>query len=444
MAEPTWLDEGARERIRIECLTIESTWENTRNALIALFDAFVDEYCAAGAPDGDAGPLEQIPVLVYETAVSRQWLRDRPVQPVRGPVRSVKLSDGRVSLLRPSPVAVPDEALTARIGRFPVKPADLESFYKILFRPIRACLARIGRMRIAADDATGPTSESSVSTGALKSQAADNEGASEGKRKIQEITIPGVAWNNVEVVVSDQELQVSVHGKTRVISFLEAGFGKRDQNLELLKFLAASRGKLDADKFTLPRQSKTPLKSRISRLRRHLQNLIAIGENPIFYHKAAELYVCSFQIRISTDDSFPTPANAKWFDFHFHERKDGRINVSASRNRSFRTPIVEGIAGSSVLETIPQPDFDVSHIYSLGTLGFHPTGAALTKQGNALTALLRGGGRLRRNGDDTAVLKLAEWLRKWTGLSDDPLQFAGNSRLWTAAFECTSELAPRE
>jgi hypothetical protein len=440
MAEPTWLDEGARERIRIECLTIESTCENTKNALIALFNVYANEYCAAGAPEGDAGPLEQIPVLVYEAAVSRQWLRDRAVQPVRGPARPVKGSDGRTWLLRPAPVALPDEALSARIGKYPVRPGDLAWLTRILFRPTRACLARIGRMRIGAEKPTGATFASSLSAsaGALKSQAADSEGTPDGKRKVQEIVIPGVAWDDVELVVTDQELRISVRGKTRVVSFLEVGFGKRDQKLELLMYFAAARGKLRAD-FTFPKQSKTPLKSVVSRLRRVLQNLIPIDGDPVEYHMKAGLYKCSFQIKNSADNSFPTPNGATWLDFSFHLQRDGRLRVSVSARHSIRTLGGTGSASDKV-EDLPQPESAVSNIYSFEDLGLRTSTGALTPEGKAFEALLRGGGRLEAKGDDMAILKLAERLRTWTGLKGDPLQFAGSTRMWRASFDCASSI----
>jgi hypothetical protein len=56
-----------------------------------------------------------------------------------------------------------------------------------------------------------------------------------------------------------------------------------------------------------------------------------------------------------------------------------------------------------------------------------------------LVELLRAEGKLKRAGHDVAVLKLGEWLRNWTSLEGEPLQYSDRNETWTACFECYSE-----
>jgi hypothetical protein len=258
-----------------------------------------------------------------------------------------------------------------------------------------------------------------------------------GKQRIREMIAPGTAWTGVRVVVSDETLRIEICGKATELGFLEAGFGKRDQNLELLKYFAASRGMLH-DHFTFPKQCKTPLKSVVSRLRRLLRNLIAIDGDPVEHRKKAGMYTC-FQIKNSTDNSFPTPHGATWLDFAFYLQRDGRLRVSVSVRHSFRSGGTPRSAHARS-EDLPQPESDVSQIYSFEDLGLRTSASALTREGKVFRALLHSHGKLEADGDDMAVLKLAQWLRTWTGLDGDPLQFGENSHLWTSCFDCNCEL----
>jgi len=260
------------------------------------------------------------------------------------------------------------------------------------------------------------------------------------KHKILEGIARGTAWRDVQLVVSHETLRIEVGGNATELGFLDAGFGKRDQKLELLTYFAASRGKLH-DRFTFPNESKTPLKSVVSRLRRLLQNLIAIDGDPIEHRKKAGMYNCSFQIQNSSEKSFPTPDGATWLDFAFCLRGDGRLRVNVSARHSIRSLDVTKNARVKV-ESLPRPESAVSHIYSFEDLGLRTSASALTREGTAFKALLQSRGKFEAEGDDMAILELAQWLRTWTGLDGDPLQFAENSRIWTSSFECTSELNP--
>src|SRR5205823_7168115 len=119
------------------------------------------------------------------------------------------------------------------------------------------------------------------------------------------------------------------------LSFKEAGLGDRrhkddeqDQLLETLKLFAATHGNLPVNRVNVSKNTKTPRKTRVSRLRRHLQSFFQIEGDPIRYKKGVQSWVCSFQISLAGHESFPTPAGTSWLNFRFHLRGDGDISVS--------------------------------------------------------------------------------------------------------------------
>jgi hypothetical protein len=61
-----------------------------------------------------------------------------------------------------------------------------------------------------------------------------------------------------------------------------------------------------------------------------------------------------------------------------------------------------------------------------------------------LIELLRGEGKLKRRGDDMAVLKLQKWLQDWTQLSTHPLHYLDKTHEWRADFGCSSDHPRRQ
>lgn len=256
---------------------------------------------------------------------------------------------------------------------------------------------------------------------------------------VRSVPIPDNAtWQDLLIEVADAVLRIEVGGHQKELSFDEAGFGERDQRLETLKLLAASRGRLGTERVSGALQGKTPIKNRIHELRQLLQTLFPIDGSPIAYHKSAGLYECKFRVRLAGDSSFPTPSGVSWLDFRFVERRDGRLAVTVSEKKVFRAHEVE--RGSSWrTEEVAQREEAVTRIFSFEEVGLRNSRGSLTSEGMLLIELLKGEGKLKRRGDDVAVLKLAEWLRSWTGLDGDPLQYIGRNQLWSACFECSME-----
>ena len=180
------------------------------------------------------------------------------------------------------------------------------------------------------------------------------------------------------------------------------------------------------------------MKNRSNSLRQLLQALIPIDGSPVEYNKRAGVYVCKFQIRLAGAGSFPTPAGASWLDFRFFERRDGRLAVSVNEKKIFRTHQVDRASGQRTGEVAEEVEA-VTRIYSFEEVGLRNNRGKLTREGVVLVDLIRGAGKLQRRGDDVAVLKLAERLREWTGLTGDPLRFAPRTQMWSACFECSTE-----
>jgi hypothetical protein len=289
-----------------------------------------------------------------------------------------------------------------------------------------------------ADIATWEDGKIALDLGLIEDVCVD-DGADGKKFSVRGLSIPdGARWQDLLIEVADAGLRIEVGGHQKELSFDEAGFGERDQRLETLKFLAAGRGQLGTERVSGALQGKTPIKNRIHELRQLLQTLFPIDGSPVSYHKRAGLYGCEFQVRLAGQDSFPTPASASWLDFRFVERRDGRLAVSVNQKKVFRARQAERGSGR-IVEEVGQADEIVPHLYSLEDLKLRNPKGKLTPEGTTLIEMLRGEGRLKRRGDDTAVLKLGVWLRKWITLEGDPLRYSESTRTWTATFECSSE-----
>ena len=257
--------------------------------------------------------------------------------------------------------------------------------------------------------------------------------------RVQTITAPpGTTWKDVSIVLLDSSMQVTIRGRQSDRDYAQAGFRDPDQRLVLLKLFGAARGMLDAEKAASVLDGGSPLKTRISRLRQLLQELIEVDGDPIAHHKKSNTYSCQFEIRLAGDCGYPTPAGATWLDFSFHERNDGRLLVSTTETRRFRARDHRAETGRAASEVAEQ-GAPIGRIYSVEELGLRTDAGKLKPEGAAFISLLRAGGRLPRRGDDLAVLRLAKMLREWAGIEAEPFQFSEAAQSWTALFACSSD-----
>lgn len=262
--------------------------------------------------------------------------------------------------------------------------------------------------------------------------------------RAQTITVPpDAAWSEVKLVLHDTFMRVTIRGKETERDYSQAGFRDPDQRLELLKLFAAARGTLDSDRISSVLQGDTPLRTRASRLRQLLQDLIEVDGDPIEHKKKANTYSCQFGIRLADHWGHPTPEGATWMDFSFHECPDGRLLVSVSQKQRFRARSRVNEDGPSTGE-VAERDAPNGSLYSLEEMRLRTPAGKLMAEGAAFIKLVRSRGRFPRRGDDLTVLNLAKHLRDWTGVEEQPFRFSEGTDSWTALFACSSEIHPAE
>jgi hypothetical protein len=255
------------------------------------------------------------------------------------------------------------------------------------------------------------------------------------------IPVPaGAAWRDVSIIVFDGLLRVTVCGKVYEKEFGEIGVDAQSQPVQLLKLFAAARGTLSSERISEAPKGDTPPKTRVRRLRALLQSLIEIDGDPVPNQKKADTYTCAFEIRLADDDGYPTPAGTTWIDFSFHERADGRLLVSTGEKQRRRGLAID--RDDTVRAEVAETTREAVRTYLIDDIVPRPSSGKMPAGGSALLDLLRSGGRIRRAGDDIAILILAQRLREWTGLGQDPLSFSDSTGTWLASFSCSSALSP--
>ncbi len=215
--------------------------------------------------------------------------------------------------------------------------------------------------------------------------------ASAPPQRARSIPAPaGASWKDVAMLVSDGLLQITIRGRQAEKTPEEAGFSDPDQRLELLKLFAAGRGTLPVDKLRGGGilTGDSPLKTRVLRLRQLLQSLIEIDGDPIEHNRKAGTYSCQFEIRLSADEGFRTPAGATWLDFTFEERADGRIAVSVAEKRRFRAVGAKDRSGR-ILEEVAEREQATTLIHSLEEMGLRNDRGKLNAEGTVFLKLLR-------------------------------------------------------
>jgi hypothetical protein len=264
--------------------------------------------------------------------------------------------------------------------------------------------------------------------------------AASTRKSSPSIPVPaGTAWRDVSIIVFDGLLQVTVCGKVYEKEFGEIGVDEQSQPVQLLKLFAAARGTLSSERISEVPKGDTPPKTRVRRLRALLQSLIEIDGDPVPNQKKADTYTCAFEIRLVGDDGYPTPAGTTWIDFSFHERADGRLLVSTGEKQRRRGLAID--RDDTVRAEVAETTREAVRTYLIDDIVPRPSSGKMPAEGSALLDLLRSGGRIRRAGDDMAILILAQRLQEWTGLSQDPLSFSDSTGTWLASFSCSSALS---
>jgi hypothetical protein len=80
----------------------------------------------------------------------------------------------------------------------------------------------------------------------------------------------------------------------------------------------------------------------------------------------------------------------------------------------------------------------VERRYDLRSLGLADEDGNPNTRGEALLAVLRSGGKVRRKSDDKAMLALGKVLGNLMQIRTPPFQFSSSQNKWSALFEATS------
>jgi hypothetical protein len=277
--------------------------------------------------------------------------------------------------------------------------------------------------------------------------ALPRESPVEKTKKVRSIPVPeDAAWPDISIEVGELALRVSVRGVWHERSLEECGLsdgrkedGAGDRGLQILWLFARRRGRFNPRDIAPADEEKTPFKNQVSQLRRRLRGILAITGDPIPFEKSTGEYRCVFGVALESDRGFPTPSGVTWADFHFQELPGGRVRVGVRAKETFRARVRTSGSEQTFAEVAERAAM-LQREYALDQLGLTNRQGLPTAVGQALVELLRGGGKLRRQADDLAVLGLGARLKEWIGLPDEPLQFSERARVWVTYFGCGSNV----
>ncbi|MDR3719104.1 MAG: hypothetical protein P4K98_09900 [Bryobacteraceae bacterium] len=267
----------------------------------------------------------------------------------------------------------------------------------------------------------------------------------EKTKKVRGIPAPEDAtWRDVRIKVGESALRVSIRGVWHERSLEECGLsdgrkedGGGDRGLQVLWLFARRRGRFNPRDIAKANEEQTPFKKQVSRLRERLRGILPIAGDPIPCDKASGEYRCAFSVSIESDLGFPTPAGATWADVQFQELPGNRVRIGVQSKETFRARVRSSGAEQTSAEVAERETVQQLE-YTLDQLGLTNRQGLPTEEGQALLELLRGGGKLRRPGDDLAVLRLGARLKDWIDLPGEPLQFSEGRHVWVTYFGCAS------
>jgi hypothetical protein len=265
----------------------------------------------------------------------------------------------------------------------------------------------------------------------------------EKTKKVRGIPVPDdAAWRDIRIEVGESALRVSVRCVWHERDLEECGLsdgrkedGAGDRGLQVLWLFAKRRGRFNPRDIAKANEEQTPFKKQVSRLRERLRGLLPIAGDPIPFEKTTGEYRCAFGVVLESDRGFPTPDGVTWADFQFQELPGGRLRVGVRAKETFQARVRSGGADQTTAE-VAERETVLQREYSLDQLGLANRQGLPTEEGQALIELLRGCGKLRRPGDDFAVLRLGARLKEWIGLPGEPLQFSEGRHAWVTYFGC--------
>jgi hypothetical protein len=272
-----------------------------------------------------------------------------------------------------------------------------------------------------------------------------------GRRRaapVSVVTVPtpqGARWEDLSLVVDEFEFAFQVLGKRGKRGFKDCGCENRvkgdfpDHVWALLRLFARDRGRLVED--ALEPKMRDNLKQYVSELRKRLQAVFpAIGGDPIV-KPPGEHYKTAFRITARDGIVLRVPAGITWSGVSIIETRDGRIRFIAKTKERFLA-YGDGRAEDRPGEAAERPS-TTTWEYDLWTLGLLDDDGDPNPTGNALLAVLRAGGGIKRDEEDKAMFKLCGFLSRLTGIDGSPFHFDRRRQEWIPLFEADSERTSR-
>jgi hypothetical protein len=257
-------------------------------------------------------------------------------------------------------------------------------------------------------------------------------------------TPSGAAWEDVRLVVAQHGLRVEIGGRRRQFTFQEAGFEDRkrggvpDGLWALLRVFALRGGVIPFDSPDLPADERAKLKQKVSRLGKRLTALLNIDGRPFKDSRGTRRYVTRFQVAAEGLPVFPTPDGATWDAVSIEEVRSGVIRVSVEATEDAVVYVRDEDGGHHGRWEGAERAGVVQREYDLCTLGLADIGAEPNATGEALLAILRGAGKVRRESDDEPLLTLCGVLTRLMQIDQPPFQFSYERRMWFSLFDASS------
>lgn len=255
-------------------------------------------------------------------------------------------------------------------------------------------------------------------------------------------------WEDVRLVVTDLDLEVSARAKTRRYTFAEAGFEDRrkrgvpDHVWRLLKLFALRGGVMPFDAPDIARKDRDNLKNLVSQLRRRLSALLQMPDDPFRPTRTSRRYEARFTVSTTSTVLLSVPAGADWEDVAIEELAPDRIRftIDAAVRAGVRAGARDEDGGTSW--EAAERDDEVSRTYDLATLGLAERDGTPNAEGLVLRELLRARGVIARPATDKALLALGARLSRMAQIPSPaaPFAYAAAGSRWTAQFTASSRV----
>jgi hypothetical protein len=315
---------------------------------------------------------------------------------------------------------------------------DLLARTGVLFLPLDECLMWDEAARFVATD----RAKALLSDLAAVSPESKTWGRRKGaQRRVEPVDVPdGARWDEPHLVVDDHNLQYRLRGKTGHRGFAEAGFeDDREGNIpnsswQLLREFAKHGG--HPIELAHNREDRPAVKQRVSKLRGLLRELFpgVIGDPIINVGPGA--YKPAF--RISSKDGFTLSiaVGDAWLGVSVFETRDGRIRFVAEAEQRF---VAYTDGHTTEFSEAAERAAENSQECDLQILGLVGEDGQLSAAGGVLLQALRSRGRVTREGDVAALIRLCDVLCRVTGIDESPFDLDGVRGEWVAKFEAGSE-----